>query len=142
MCDYSLHGVPSRPASVGDRLITQQFWNTTTRGFAAVNEPNVAVCLLPGTEVGFDREVEREPTGFQLAFFWRRREPIRHKVARFRQINTDNKCTHHDALEFPDGQIVLLTHLRAGQHATVLQLPAQTRTPAGAKAQPRPVEVL
>jgi hypothetical protein len=142
MCDYSLHGVPSRPASVGDRLVTRQFWNTTTRGFAAVKEPNVAVCLLPGTEVGFECEVEREPTGFQLAFFWRRREPIRHKVARFRQINTENKCTHHDALEFPDGQIVLLTHLRAGQHATVLQLPAQTRAPAGTKAQPRPVEVL
>lgn len=142
MCDYSLHGVPSRPASVGDRLVTRQFWNTTTRGFAAIKEPNVAVCLLPGTEVGFECEVEREPTGFQLAFFWRRKEPIRHKVARFRQINTENKCTHHDALEFPDGQIVLLTHLRAGQHATVLQLPAQTRTPAGTKAYPRPVEVL
>src|ERR1700741_1278379 len=42
MCDYSLHGVPSRPASVGDRLVTRQFWNTTTRGFAAVNDPNVA----------------------------------------------------------------------------------------------------
>jgi len=142
MCDYSLHGVPSRPASVGDRLITQQFWNTTTRGFAAVNEPNVAVCLLPGTEVGFDRDVEREPTGFQLAFFWRRREPIAHKVARFRQINTENKCTHHDALEFPDGEVILLTHLRAGQHATVLQLPAQARTPAGTRAPTRPVEVI
>lgn len=142
MCDYSLHGVPSRPANVGDRLVTRQFWNTTTRGFAATKEPNVAVCLLPGTEVGFDSEVEREPTGFQLAFFWRRREPIRHKVARFRQINTENKCTHHDALEFPDGQIILLTHLRAGQHATVLQLPAQARSPASARAQVRPIEVL
>jgi hypothetical protein len=40
-------------------------------------------------------------------------------------VNVDNPCTHHDALEFPDGQIVLLTHLRAGQRATVLQLPAQ-----------------
>jgi hypothetical protein len=36
----------------------------------------------------------------------------------------DNPCAHHDALEFPDGKIVLLTHLLAGQHATVLQLPA------------------
>ena len=33
--------------------------------------------------------------------------------------------THHDALEFPDGKIVLLTHLCQGQHATVLQLPAR-----------------
>jgi hypothetical protein len=44
---------------------------------------------------------------------------------------------HHDALEFPDGQIVLLTRLCGGQHATVLQLPAQPKTPAEADAQTR-----
>lgn len=142
MCDYSLHGVPSRSAKIGDRLVTWQFSNTTTRGFAAVKEPNVAVCLLPGTEIGFDGEVARQLTGFQLAAFWRRKEPIRYTVARFRQINMQNKCTHHDALEFPDGEIVLLTHLRAGQHATVLQLPAQARTAADATAPERPVEAL
>jgi hypothetical protein len=49
------------------------------------------------------------------------------RVARFRQVNTDNPCTHHDALEFPDGQVVLLTHLREGQRATVLQLPAPAK---------------
>jgi hypothetical protein len=122
MCDYSLHGVRSRPAKVEDKLITTKFWNTTTRGFGAVEEPNVAVCLLPGTEVAFDEEVKRVPTGFQLVF---RKSPLVHRVARFRQIDMDNPCTHHDALEFPDGQIVLLTHLREGQRATVLQLPAQ-----------------
>jgi hypothetical protein len=47
----------------------------------------------------------------------------------------DNPCTHHDALEFPDGQIVLVTHLREGQRATVLQLPAQ---PKNADAAPHP----
>ena len=31
---------------------------------------------------------------------------------------------HHDALETPDGQIFLVTKLREGQHAIVLQLPA------------------
>jgi hypothetical protein len=56
-------------------------------------------------------------------------------VARFRQVNMDNPCTHHDALEFPDGQIVLVTHLREGQRATVLQLPAQ---PKNADAAPHP----
>jgi hypothetical protein len=125
MCDYSLHGVESRPARVGDRLITTEFWNTTTRGFCSLQDLGVAVCLLPGTEIGFEREVERELIGFQLIFKRRRRGPIPHRVARFRQINTDNPCTHHDALEFPDGEIVLLTHLRAGQRASVLQLPAQ-----------------
>ena len=48
MCDYSLHGVATRPAKVGDKLVTTQFWNTTTRGFSAAEEPRVAVCLLPG----------------------------------------------------------------------------------------------
>ena len=83
----------------------------------------MAVCLLPGTEVSFQNEVRRELTGFQL-IFGRRKGVIRHTVARFRQINLDNPCTHHDALEFPDGEIVLLTHLLPGQQATVLQLPA------------------
>ena len=36
----------------------------------------------------------------------------------------DNPVTHHDALEFPDGQVVLLSRLCVGQRATVLQLPA------------------
>src|SRR5262245_62422701 len=66
MCDYSLHGIASRPAGIGDKLVTTQFWNTTTRGFASISEPHVAVCLLPGTEVGFEQEVERELTGFRL----------------------------------------------------------------------------
>src|ERR1700686_3832155 len=50
MCDYSLQFVASRPARVGDKLVTTQFGNSITRGFAAVGEPNAAVCLLPGTE--------------------------------------------------------------------------------------------
>jgi hypothetical protein len=46
------------------------------------------------------------------------------KTAIFRQINTHQRTVHHDALEFPDGRIVLLTRLKEGQQATVLQLPA------------------
>ena len=99
----------------------------------SVGEPRVAICLLPGTEIVFEREVERQLTGFQL--FFRRTAPLRDQVARFRQVNIDNPCTHHDALEFPDGQIVLLTHLRAGQRATVLQLPAQPKTADAAQSQ-------
>jgi hypothetical protein len=126
MCDYSLQGIASRPAKIGDKLVSTQFWNTMTRGFSAAGEPNVAICLLPGTEVAFEREVRRELTGFFLSLFKKKaRESLGQKVARFRQINTNNPCTHHDALEFPDGQLVLLTHLKVGQHATVLQLPAQ-----------------
>jgi hypothetical protein len=50
-------------------------------------------------------------------------------------VNVDNPCTHHDALEFPDGQVVLLTHLRANQRATVLQLPAQPKIADAARSQ-------
>jgi hypothetical protein len=125
MCDYSLHGVASRSAKVGDKLITTEFGNTLTRGFSAVEEPDVAVCLLPGTELAFDAEIQRHHVWLQTVFFSEDRWNTGHKVGRFRQINLDNPHTHHDALEFPDGRIVLLTHLRTGQRATVLQLPAR-----------------
>jgi hypothetical protein len=91
--------------------------------FSAVGEPNVAVCLLPGTEVAFEREIEFE-RGFGLFSSWKREKRIGDKVARFRQLNADKPNVHHDALEFPDGEIVLITRLCEGQHATVLQLPA------------------
>ena len=128
MCDYSLHAVASRPAKVGDKLITTKYSDTPTRGFSPIGEPRVAVCLLPGTEVAFEGQVEREPTGFLLNLFKRYSATILHKVARFRQINLNSPSSHHDALEFPDGQIVLLTNLRVGQCATVLQLPVQSKT--------------
>ena len=117
MCDYSLHLVASRTAKVGDKLVSTKFPQTITRGFASVDDRNVAVCLLPGTELAFDEEVRCE-TG--IVFSWR----LGHKVAKFQEVNQDKLHVHHDALEFPDGKIVLLTHLCKGQHATVLQLPA------------------
>lgn len=116
MCDYSLHAVASRPAKVGERLISTKFPMTVTRGFTGEGEPNVAVCVRPGTELAFDREVDFDGTFF--------RKKARHTVARFRILDLDNPNRHHDALEFPDGQIVLLTQLDPGQWATVLQLPA------------------
>ncbi len=137
MCDYSLHLVASRPAKVGDKLVTTKFNNSLTRGFAAVGEPHVAVCLLPGTEVAFEREVECE----HIFKVFRSQKLIGEKVARFRQIKMEEPNAHHDALEFPDGQIVLLTRLCEGQHATVLQLPAQPKTPAEADAQTRVAHV-
>ena len=122
MCDYSLGLVASRPAKVGDELVTTQFKNSITRGFAAIGEPNVAVCLLPGTEVAFEKEVKYERT---FALFPNMK--LGKKVARLRQINMGKPSVHHDALEFPDGETVLLTQLCEGQHATVLQLPASRR---------------
>ena len=122
MCDYSLHHVASRPARVGDKLVTTRFVNTPTGGFAAVDNTPVAVCLRPGTELAFDQDVACEPA---LGILPARR--IGQRVARFRQINMDQPCVHHDALEFPDGKIILVTRLCEGQHATVLQMPAVSR---------------
>jgi hypothetical protein len=122
MCDYSLHAVASRPASVGDKLITTKFSCSITRGFSAIGEPKVAICLLSGTEIAFEEPVEHR--SFLARLFsgpWFGK--LSGKVARFQQVNLDNPQTHHDALEFADGKIVLLTHLRPGQRATVLQLP-------------------
>ena len=119
MCDDSLEHVASRPAKVGDKLVSTKFSNSITRGFAAVGEPNVAVCLLPGTEVAFDQEVACVQA---LGLLPSRK--IHERVARFREINLENPHDHHDALEFPSGQVVLLTRLCEGQVATVLQLPA------------------
>lgn len=129
MCDYSLHSVASRPAQVGDNLVVTRFRNSETRGFSAVGEPDVAVCLMPGTEVAFERNAVRD-TMFSWLFPNRRQGRIGEKMARFRHINENMPNHHHDALEFPNGKVVLLTKLRRGQRATVLQLPAQqSRSP-------------
>ena len=129
MCDFSLDAVRSRPAKVGDKLTTRDF-GTSTRGFAASEDANVAVCLLPGTELSFETDI-----ACATRLLGWRQTVINHKTAIFRQVNQDRKMVHHDALEFPDGRIILLTNLEEGQQATVLQLP----TTAGVKV-PREVE--
>ena len=136
MCDYSLHSVKSRPAKVGDKLTTRNF-NTGTRGFAASEDASLAVCVLPGTELAFARAVSCRPRG---VFGWKA-GIVNHTTAIVRQVNKDNLVTHHDALEFPDGKVVLLTDLFEGQEATVLQLPAQPVAAAEAKAQERAAHV-
>jgi hypothetical protein len=130
MCDYSLSSIRSQPASVGDKLTTRNF-GTGTRGFCAPQDAGVAVCVLPGTELAFTDEVRCESTGLLP---WRRKV-IKHKTAIFRQVNRERPAAHHDALEFPDGQIVLLTLLREGQQAMVLQLPAQPKSTDSAAPQ-------
>ena len=132
-CDYSLQGVKSRPAKVGDKLRTQHF-NTGTVGLAAPEDCRTAVCILPGTELAFAAPVRCY--GRRGLLDWRR-SVVQHTTAIFRQVNKGKPYTHHDALEFPDGQMVLLTSLLEGQETTVLQLPAQPVTVAEAKAHER-----
>ena len=129
MCDYSLHSVASRPAKVGDELITTQFPHTITTGFASIGEPKVAVCLRPGTELVFDHA----PECWRPIMRWRRYQ-LANTVARFRHVNPQRPDVHHDALEFSDGTIVLLTRLCPGQRATVLQLPVEIRKTSEAQA--------
>ena len=135
MCDYSLHHVTSRPAKVSDKLVTTELARSRIRGFAAVGEhgaklvihdgpPKVAVCLLPGTELAFDNYVRYDPA---FSLFGKAR--VNHKVARFRQIDMNDPHVQHDALEFPNGQVLKVTRLVAGQTATVLQLPVATQHP-------------
>ncbi|SNT63201.1 hypothetical protein SAMN05216374_6380 [Tardiphaga sp. OK246] len=133
MCDYSLHAVANRPAEVADRLVSARFPSTTTKGFASFDDPNVAVCLRPGTEIAFEENVRVEG--------WVFRRNVNDRLARFRQIDMGQYHNHHDALEFSNGRIVLVTDLKPGQKAIVLQLPVsqaiqKTRTAAPA-ATPR-----
>jgi hypothetical protein len=106
-----------------DTLVTHNF-GTGTRGFAAVDDSELAVCLMSGTELSFAEEVAILPHGL---LGWGRKT-IGHRTAIFQQINKDKLAAHHDALEFPDGRIELLTLLREGQVATVLQMPVQPKT--------------
>ena len=131
MCDYSLQNVRSRPAQVGDKLTTRDF-GTATRGFAAAEDAGVAVCVLPGTELAFASPVTL--TDYRFVVGWKV-EILSHATAIFRQVNKHEPMKHHDALEFPDGRIALLTQLFEGQEATVLQLPAQPARAGEANAQ-------
>ena len=133
MCDFSLEQLASRPAKVGDQLVTTKFGGvyTYTTGFCSVGEPSLAVCIKPGTELAFDREIRGEGSIFK--------QRLGSRVARFRRVNEDRQWVHHDALELPSGKVVLLTRLLVGQRATVLQLPVAEREAArhlSAMAQP------
>jgi hypothetical protein len=133
MCDYSLLNVKSRPAKAGDKVTTRDF-GTGTRGFAAAEDSAMAICVLPGAELAFANMVTITRSRFLVGW---KSEALRYATAIFRQVNKNEQCKHHDALEFPDGRIVLLTQLSEGQEATVLQLPTLPATPDVADAHKR-----
>ena len=133
MCDYSLQSVKSRPATVADKLVTRDF-GTGTCGFAAPEDSSIAVCVLPGTELAFEAPIRLVERRFYVSHVV---ETLAHTTAIFRQMNRDEPRRHHDALEMPDGRVVLLTALDSGQQATVLQLPAPPMSSIEAEAQER-----
>src|SRR4051794_18642419 len=116
MCDYSLHAVASRPAEVGETIVTTSFRGTSTRGFASAADPSVAVCLLPGTELAFADDVR-----YDNRWIWTR--TINSRVGKFGKIDPHVPDRHHDAIEFRDGKYELVTQLVEGQRAAVLQVP-------------------
>lgn len=122
----------SRPAQVGEELTTKNFGSGTV-GFVGAAEADTAICLLPGTEIAFAEPAKTHVWGG----IWQEKITSYGPVAIFRQINKDISHTHHDALEFPDGEVVLLTRLMEGQSATVLQLPAAPKNEAEALDQTR-----
>jgi len=95
-----------------------------------------AVCVLPGTELAFSNEVTYSgwtiPSLIKKRLTFRTKAP--HRTAIFRQINK-GMMVHHDALEFPDGEVVLLTQLHVGQQTTVLQLPVRKDVVDGVQKQ-------
>lgn len=88
MCDYSLHTVASRPAKVGDKLVVTDFPKSITRGFTAVGEADVAVCLPPGTELTFEDNVR-----YHRALGILGKACVGHKVARFRRLIWTNRMS-------------------------------------------------
>jgi hypothetical protein len=120
---------------VGDRLVTKNF-GTGTVGFMPAEDRSIchptAVCVLPGTEISFDDKVNVVAGIYKTGSAM-----LDDNVAIFRQINKDDPHKHHDALEFPSGEVVLLTMVKAGQCARVLQLPAAPKTETERKEQDR-----
>ena len=136
MCDYSLHAVATRPAEVGETLITTTFRGTSTRGFASANDQALAVCMLPGTELAFAEDVK-----YDNRWIWTR--TLDWRVGKFNQIEPKTPDRHHDAIEFPDGSHVLVTQLCEGQRVTVLQLPVvQTAAERAPKVTSPPVSII
>src|SRR5262249_31154205 len=115
-----------RPAKIGDKLTTHQF-NGCTTGFAAPEDANMAVCVLPGTELAFTKEVRCEPSWLLRC----NERTFSHATAIFRQVKQAPHCAQHDRCESPDTEMVLLSDLAGGQGATVLQLPARPARAAG-----------
>lgn len=139
MCDYSLEAIKSRPARIGDELVTHAFFgshNFGTVGFRAADDPSKgaearAVCLRPGTEVKFEGPLER--LGYsvimpgrwdRLKKFFRAPPPPEPVTATFTKRNPQNPKEHHDGFLLANGRFILINDLRPGQRATVLTIPA------------------
>jgi hypothetical protein len=103
MCDYSLHSVRTRPAKVGDKLVTKDF-GTGTRGFASLDDLGTAVCVLPGTELAFASEVSYSDWGIR-SFLKGMEIRTQHRTAIFRQINKQKERRITTRWSSPTGRL-------------------------------------
>jgi len=130
MCDYSVHADNERKAVAGDRLVVHKF--VYSKGFMPEDDVGyndedyitTAVCLTKGTEIVFSEAPHR--TFLQCL---KGVKPF-DKVARFTKVDENKDLVHHDALEFANGQVVLINDLKEGMKATVLQLPNEQKVKA------------
>jgi len=118
--------VKTRDAALHDDLVTRNF-GTGTCGFADTSDLSTAVCVRPGTEIAFEKPIVASGAI----------EIGQYTTAIFRQINKLHERMHHDCLELPDGEELLLTYLAEGQKARILQLPAKPKTKQEALDQER-----
>jgi hypothetical protein len=119
MCDYSLEQKLSRPAKVGDKLVTKRFSSFTT-GFtdASIPDCDLAICMLPGTEIAFDDEVKLAAIDTE--------ERLPREAVFVAMGNPEIIHEHHDGLEFPSvSKQRLINSIAPDQKATVLQVPAE-----------------
>jgi hypothetical protein len=123
MCDYSMHAIKNRKAVVGDKVKTSDFARTSSPGLESITEPNLAICLIPGTGVEFDepvqhRDVSVNGIGVTLPF----------KIGRYVR-KPGHEAEFHDAFQFPDGTVVLMAYLVTNQTGTVTYVPEEVVKP-------------
>jgi hypothetical protein len=128
MCDYSLMHLKSRDAEKNEKLRTSQFIGGSI-GFVGT-EPDVAVCVRPGTCLAFDA-----PAQARLGYY--AEVKTYGVVGWFRQVEKYNPSTHHDAIEFDTGEVIKLCFFLPDQSATVMLLPEAPKTPLEAAEQER-----
>lgn len=133
MCDYSLEHVATAKAARGSKIVTSNFQNTASPGFAFKDKPDTAACLLPGTEIAFDGPIQARSkailakiNGVDKVVGVMPKEL--HSVVKFVQVNQGVDYAHHDAVQFPTGEIIMLYQLDDEQEAKVIQMPADPST--------------
>lgn len=120
MCNYSGYAAKTRDAVKGDTMVVHH------GGFFEPNNLEMAVCLKPGTELGFSEPIRHCGSYRYSNHQWNPEggwaltpSTLKEQVARSRIVGPENL----DAIEFSDGTYMLLTNLIAGQRVKVLQLP-------------------